>query len=146
MPIRPELRHHYRGPQWQAARQRIRERAGDCCEQCGKPNRAIVETLTGFTHHADGRRSAWMIWRNIGPWTNHHGQTCWPRRHRGTRFIQVKCGAAHLNHVPGEDRDDNLRWLCDWCHLHYDVGHHKDVRSKRKDKARPILAIQEAPC
>jgi hypothetical protein len=38
MPIRPELRHFYRGPAWEATRARIRERAGDRCEACSRTN------------------------------------------------------------------------------------------------------------
>ena len=32
VPIRPENRHHYRGPEWQAIRARILDRAGHRCE------------------------------------------------------------------------------------------------------------------
>ena len=41
MPIRPELRHFYRTPEYKAARAACRDRAGDKCEQCGKPNGQI---------------------------------------------------------------------------------------------------------
>lgn len=34
MPIRSDLRHHYKGPDWLAIRDRIRKRAGGNCEQC----------------------------------------------------------------------------------------------------------------
>lgn len=43
MPIRPELRHLYRGPGWQAVRARILARAGNQCERCGKPNGTFVD-------------------------------------------------------------------------------------------------------
>lgn len=46
---------------------------------------------------------------------------------------------AHLNHVAGDDRDENLKALCQWCHLHWDQIHHKETRSSRKDAARPLL-------
>lgn len=38
MPIRAELRHHYRTPQWKAARAAVKERAGDKCERCHAKN------------------------------------------------------------------------------------------------------------
>jgi 5-methylcytosine-specific restriction endonuclease McrA len=38
MPIRPDLRHFYAGEQWQAIRAETRDRAGDKCEHCGRPN------------------------------------------------------------------------------------------------------------
>jgi 5-methylcytosine-specific restriction endonuclease McrA len=31
---------------------------------------------------------------------------------------------AHLNHVPEDVRDDNLRAWCQRCHLTYDAKHH----------------------
>src|SRR5580692_5977948 len=50
MPIRKELRHFYRTPEWKAAREACRERAGDRCEQCGGENGAI-----GYRRRTDGR-------------------------------------------------------------------------------------------
>lgn len=49
MPIRRDLRHFYKGEAWQAIRKRIRERAGDKCEQCGKPN-GIWRIQCGVAH------------------------------------------------------------------------------------------------
>src|SRR5579862_53980 len=96
MPIRPELRHHYRTPEWQAARAAVRERAGDRCEQCGRKN--------GST-----QRKRW-----IG-------------RGRLTMVpsVIIQCGAAHLNNVAGDDRPENLAWLCRGCHLHRDKEFHR---------------------
>jgi hypothetical protein len=34
MPIRPELRHLYRSPEWELARKTVFERAGGRCEHC----------------------------------------------------------------------------------------------------------------
>jgi len=48
---------------------------------------------------------------------------------------------AHLNHTPGDDRDDNLAALCEFCHLHFDAPHHKLQREIRKDKARPMFEM-----
>jgi hypothetical protein len=41
LPIRPELRHLYRGPAWAATRARIRDRAGDRCQDCGRANGSV---------------------------------------------------------------------------------------------------------
>jgi 5-methylcytosine-specific restriction endonuclease McrA len=49
MPIRPELRHHYAGPEWKAIRARIAERAGNACEKCGAPN-GIFGIQCGVAH------------------------------------------------------------------------------------------------
>jgi hypothetical protein len=35
--------------------------------------------------------------------------------------------------------DLNLRCWCCWCHLHRDMHHHRQTRSTRKDRGRPLL-------
>jgi hypothetical protein len=56
------------------------------------------------------------------------------------RQIYVVLTIAHLNHTPGDDRPENLKALCQWCHLNYDKLHHKETRALRKDRTRPLLA------
>jgi hypothetical protein len=151
MPIRPDLRHHYRTPEWRAARSRIMARAKNCCEQCGKPNRAAVETLTGRSIVTGDPTMLWrhaMLWRPVGDgWRNDFGGPEpfgfeWLRASgrgvRRARTIRVVLTVAHLNHVAGDDRNENLKVLCQWCHLHYDAGQHKQTRATRKDAARPM--------
>jgi hypothetical protein len=58
----------------------------------------------------------------------------WPYRE-----VLVQCGASHVNNVAGDDRPENLRWLCRSCHLAADANFHKRTRSVRKDAARPLL-------
>ncbi len=143
MPIRPELRKFYRGAAWGETRRRILERARNRCEQCGKPNGASVFTVTGKF-----ARTPLMFWRTVhgkGVWVNCYGGPLPepPARCHGTpRMIRVVLTVAHLNHVAGDDRDENLRALCQWCRLNYDKLHHKETRATRKDLARPLL--QEA--
>lgn len=143
MPIRPEFRHLYRGAAWRATRARILHRASNRCEQCAKPNGERIFSATGCTNGAH-----WMMWRTVGgTWIN---ETGW-RAHvldfvrladaqvLRRREIRVVLTVAHLNHVPGDDRDDNLRAWCQWCHLMYDREHHRETRQIRKDAARPLL-------
>jgi hypothetical protein len=63
---------------------------------------------------------------------------------RDGRFYpaKIQCGAAHLDHNPENNADANLAWLCRYCHLKTDAGQHRETRSARKDRARPLL--QEA--
>ena len=42
LPIKKEFRPLYRTPQWFAAREAVRARAGDRCEACGAPNGSVV--------------------------------------------------------------------------------------------------------
>ncbi len=135
MPIRPELRHFYQGPEWEATRKRILERAKNKCEQCGKRNHRKV-----WTRFLSGR----MWWSTPRTrWRNHLGELSYaPRFYDAERRIRVVLTVAHLNHKPGDDRDENLKALCQWCHLNYDKLHHKETRSIHKDEKRPLL--QEA--
>jgi 5-methylcytosine-specific restriction endonuclease McrA len=55
------------------------------------------------------------------------------------RTVSIVLTVAHLNHTPGDDREENLMALCQWCHLNYDRLHHKETRSDRKDARRPLL-------
>jgi hypothetical protein len=143
MPIRAELRHHY-GRVWRTVvRPRILARAGNRCEECGKPNGKKVETITAAVASS---RVMWWRTRKTPRWW-HSPQTAlepWQLLgRRGSpppRKICVVLTVAHLNHVPGDDRDENLRALCQWCHLHYDRAHHAETRATRKDRARPLLA------
>ncbi len=54
--------------------------------------------------------------------------------------ITVHLTVMHLNHISGDDRDDNLKAACQSCHLLYDIQHHHETRANRKDQARPLLS------
>jgi hypothetical protein len=153
MPIRPELRQFYTGPAWRAVRARILERAGHRCESCLVPNHKAVLRMFGWWTPASVEASVlsqggWINGSRIIrlPWT-HASETpgvpiridaAFPRT-TTTHWVGIVLTVAHLNHVSGDDRDDNLKALCQWCHLHYDRLHHKRTRSERKDSTRPIL-------
>jgi hypothetical protein len=159
MPIRPDLLEFY-GREWrEVTRPRILERAGHCCENCGKPNHARVDTFSGSTRSIAGKRY-WMFWRirfpkdvrAFGLWFDHTAKLL-PRWHvrsrlfcvgsvQAVRTIKVVLTCAHLNHIAGDDRDENLRALCQWCHLTYDNEHHRNSRGARKDEDRPLLNLQ----
>lgn len=132
MPIRREYRRFY-GRAWRkVVRPRILKRAENRCEFCRVPNHALVTRAAGwwdkgvgFWHDEKGRR------RSTG---------CLPTSR--LRRIRVVLTVAHLNHTPGDDRHENLRALCQWCHLALDKNHHYETRAARKDAARPLL-LQE---
>ena len=141
MPIKPEFRKFYRGPEWQAVRARIRERAGDCCEQCGLGNGWLALRVSGYWW--DIARYRWRSPDKSELLTRRQmREMCALHRRLRRRWVHIVCTVAHLNHVPGDDRDENLKFLCQWCHLNYDKLHHRETRQIRKDAARPLL--QEA--
>jgi sugar phosphate isomerase/epimerase len=142
MPIRPELKQFYVGPEWLERRHRILNRAKNCCEQCGKPNTTVIWTFTW--KDPAGLHMAWRpAQRVVSEWRNEHGQVLADKPSQATKMrgIVVILTVAHLNHDPEDNRDENLNALCQWCHLHYDQAHHKQSRIIRKDAARPLLGV-----
>lgn len=107
MPIRPENRDRYPAD-WPAISERIRfTRAQGRCECYGECRRGS---------HA-------------GRCPNVHGQ---PAYGTGSKVVLT---VAHLNHAPEDCSEDNLRAMCQGCHLHYDSDHHKQTaaRTRRED-------------
>lgn len=101
MPIRPENRELYPAD-WPAISELIRfTRAGGRCECEGECGRG--------TH--------------AGRCPNVHGQ---PAYGTGSRVILT---TAHLNHTPQDCRLENLKAMCQGCHLHYDKDHHARTRA-----------------
>ncbi len=123
MPIRPDLRHHYRGPAWRATRARILERAGNRCERCGKPNGEHLRVTRGGIWYDDAASG----WRNDAGELN---ALNYPAMTRRTVYV-IRCviTIAHLDHNPENNADGNLAALCQHCHLKHDVRfHHANAR------------------
>jgi hypothetical protein len=107
MPIRPENRARYPAD-WKQISGRIRfVRAGNRCECEGECGRG--------TH--------------AGRCPNYHGQSAY-----GTGSVVVLT-VAHLDHTPENCADDNLRAMCQGCHLHYDKEHHAQTAQRTRTKA-----------
>lgn len=106
MPIRPENRDRYPAD-WRAISLAIKERAGWRCECVGECGRG--------TH--------------TGRCPNQQGQ---PAYGTGSKVVLT---TAHLNHTPEDCRDDNLRAMCQGCHLHYDRDHHRETAARTRAAA-----------
>lgn len=130
MPIRKDLRHFY-GPVWrQETRPQILARARDKCECCKVPNHTEVFRASGMWRHI----AVGAVWHRA----NGKVTTFQPATDHRVRIVLT---IAHLNHISGDDRADNLKAMCQWCHLDYDRRHHQRSRATRKDKARPLLQL-----
>lgn len=116
MPIRESERARYPAD-WPAIRDRIRARAGDCCEGCGIPNHAVV---------SGDRRT--MI---TGPLAD----TLSMSDLKDSGWIRIICTVAHLDHTPENCADDNLRFWCQRCHNRYDAPHRAAGRRRRAFEA-----------
>lgn len=114
MPIRPENRARY-PRDWPAISARIRERAGDRCECEGECGRG--------TH--------------AGRCPNRQGE---PAYGTGSRVVLT---TAHLDHTPENCADDNLRSMCQGCHLHYDREHHAQTAWRTRREGRAVRDILE---
>jgi hypothetical protein len=124
MPIKPELRWFYPSD-WPDISRRVRfDRAGGVCEGCCRPHGQTVRCLP------DGR---WFD-GNAQTWRDNHGR---PARWRDLveavhlRQTRVVLAAAHLNHDPRNNRMQNLKSLCQRCHLIHDRSHHMARRRIR---------------
>lgn len=114
MPIRPENRDRYPAD-WPEISLAVKEAAGWRCECKGECGRAV-------DHLSD---IDWRCW-------NHHNQAAY-----GTGSLVVLT-TAHLDHTPENCSIENLRAMCQGCHLHYDRDHHAATRAatRRADVER----------
>lgn len=102
-PIRKENRRRY-PPNWKAVSLYIRnERAGGRCECMSECG---LHTTTGRCTERNGQPAAWA---------------------NGKVVLTV----AHLDHTPENVDHDNLKAMCQRCHLRYDRDHHAETRAAR---------------
>jgi hypothetical protein len=117
LPINRELRWFY-PIDWLEISRRVRfERAGGVCERCGRPHGETVRCLP------DGR------WFDAArhTWRNGRGRPArWPDIEEAVEFRQTRVilAAAHLDHDPGNNRQRNLKSLCQRYHMIHDRTHH----------------------
>ncbi len=146
MPIRPENRHHY-GKAWKARRLEILARAENRCEctgecdsdhngRCDAPNRVVVWRSSVAQHR----------------WLRHEcGAACLvefcTEATTGARIKPVKIilTIAHLNHEAGDDRPENLKAMCQRCHLRLDRHQHAATAARTRAVRSPqtVLGISE---
>ena len=118
MPISQENRALY-PPDWPALSKRIRfVRAGGKCEQCGVKHGAILWTDSQGVRREVGGAEADALLLD------------------GQRTARVVLTVAHLNHDPRDNREENLKALCQQCHNRLDVEHRKLSRALLRDKRR----------
>lgn len=133
MPIRPENMAKYpggsiRSPEWLAIRQRIRERAGDCCEECGVPNGELGGRIG----------EVWFTAQNDDARPGEHGfctDLAGERGERELRIVKIVCTVAHVDGKLDDHSDGNLAFLCQRCHLRHDAEQHRiNARITRHEK------------
>lgn len=124
MPTKAENRHRY-PRDWKQIRAAILERAGHRCEQCGIPNYAWRNNATGRWTEDIGRADAWFF--------------------DGNRVTRIVLTIAHIDHTPENCAQDNLRALCQRCHLRYDIDHHQRTACRTRINSKAAGDLFNAP-
>lgn len=117
-PIRPENRGRYPAD-WKTIRARILERAGHRCEQCNVANYAYRNNTTGEVTKNDMQAETWHCVD-------------------GDKVTRIVLTIAHLDHTPENCSDENLRALCQRCHLRLDAGHHAQTAASTRRAGKAI--------
>lgn len=140
MPIRPDQMKLYpggsiRSPEWLAIRERIRARAGDCCEECGIGNHSIG------VRHRNGEFYVAM--------PGELGGRIKPQYVDGVyvsgKVIQIVCTVAHLDGKLSDHSNANLKLLCQRCHLRLDHKQHQTnaAITRHEKRGQPDLLGRE---
>ncbi len=134
-PIRPENLDRY-PPDWAEIRARIQRRSQNQCEFCGVKNWALGgRDRDGVFHpaHPTGENALQLTWPKAGGrgWCGKGGPLHF------LRIIRIVCTTAHLDHIVENCSDENLRFLCQRCHLAHDAKHHAETayQTRRGGKA-----------
>lgn len=117
---------------WPAISARIRERAGNKCETCHAPNNtwitrgqgSDIDTFMMMDGEVINEKSGERVGYARGSEYNAH------------KLVKIVLTVAHLDHTPENNADDNLKALCQRCHLAHDQKHHQanaaETRRSRK--------------
>jgi hypothetical protein len=115
---------------WNEISAEIRKRAGNRCEFCGVENGA-----KGWRDkHGEFHQLRYFFAASVRDL----------RLMTGKRIIAIVLTVAHLDHNPANCGPDNLKALCQACHLGYDLKHHQRNAShtravKRAGPTIPLL-------
>lgn len=131
MPIRESEKARY-PKDWPAISQRVRERAGNRCEFCNVKN----GLLGGRTKEGTFLRARPLDCGGHMPRPGEHAWCGEGRRVERLRIIRIVLTVAHLDHQPENCADENLKALCQRCHLTYDAKHHARNAAETRRVAR----------
>ena len=130
MPIKPENRASYPA-NWKEIRAAILDRANNCCEQCKVPNRERIA-------RGDGRFDGTYMMNDAEVYCADTGESLGQVRMSDycvKNMVDIVLTIAHLDHVPENCAPENLKALCQRCHLRYDAAHHAETaRVTRRKK------------
>lgn len=121
MPIRPENKKLY-PKNWKQIRNDILKRANNKCEFCGVDN------------YAEGYRD------KNGNFIKSEGMQQEADILDGEKIIRIVLTVAHLDHNPQNNDYNNLKALCQRCHLRHDIEQHRE--SRKNNKVLPLFEVK----
>lgn len=128
MPIKAENRVRY-AADWSEISARVRQEAEQKCEWCGVPNGAWGYRDDSGKFHECPRDGFGKDYGRPPFWFGHR------------KIIAIVLTVAHIDHQPENNDRDNLRALCQRCHLRHDAKHHaaNAAATRRAKLATPDL-------
>lgn len=133
MPIKPENASRY-PKDWPKIRAAILERALNRCEKCLVPNRTRIARGAGKDVDTYMLDSAEVFCADSGQYL---GQ-CRHGDYELLRMTDVVLTIAHLDHTPENCAPENLKALCQRCHLRHDQQHHKETARATRHARKAI--------
>ena len=128
MPIRPENKARY-PKDWPAISRRIRDRAGQRCEECGVPNYELGGRDEDGKWHKARIVDCSRRLPDPGTWS-------WCEGGLKLRIVRIVLTVAHLDHQPENCDDDNLKAMCQRCHNLYDMAMRRaGIRERERQRA-----------
>ena len=126
MPILPENKALY-PKNWKDIVKQIKERANDKCEFCGLENYSV-----GFRV----KDKFFKIENSM------QGETdTFDFESEGYKPIRIVLTVAYVDHNPQNNDFENLKALCQQCHLRLDAFQHMETRRRNKNKFQLQLNI-----
>lgn len=122
MPIKPENRARY-PENWKDIRQTILARAGDCCERCRVENHTRIARGAGRYENTYQTSDAEVYCADTGVSFGRIRMSDYEVKN----MVDIVLTIAHLDHTPENCEPDNLKALCQRCHLRYDAAHHAET-------------------
>lgn len=122
MPIKPENKARYPA-NWKEICAAILERANHCCEQCRVKNHDRIARGDGRFADTYMTNDAYVYCANTGESMGQVRMSDYEVKN----MVDIVLTIAHLDHIPENCEPDNLKALCQRCHLRYDAKHHAET-------------------
>jgi len=112
---------------WPEIRKKILERAGNKCEFCGLRNGAV-----GFRDAGGSFNEIDFSEADEYPDIDDDDDI---------RIFKIVLTIAHMDHDTTDNRPENLRALCQKCHLNYDKVQHKQARRATRANKQGLIKL-----